>query len=209
VEKRISAFSVTEPPIDLFYYTVFRNMVGQITALHVAPRKLVRDRLKKMDGEHGGVASRDQTTIIQRLASLARRFRDKRYRDGYVAAHTRNVLARQMRNFRGELSQVKFAELIGKRPTQIQRLESPAYSGWSLRTMLEIARKLDLAVIVRFVDYPTFVKSSGDLSDEALRPAPYDQGAIDSLTQEARRRAEEMVLTDLFRDPLPSGSKNV
>ena len=54
-----------------------------------------------MDGEHDLVAS-------HRFLSLADKFHDKRYRDGYVAAHTRGVLARQMRNFRGELTQGEF-----------------------------------------------------------------------------------------------------
>jgi Helix-turn-helix len=157
-----------------------------------------------MDGERGNVGFHKPTTHIERLISLAKRFRDKRYRDGYVAAHTRNVLARQMRNFRGDLSQAKFAELIGKRPTQVQRLENPAYTGWSLRTMIEIARKLNVGVIVRFVDFPTFLTYSGDLSDEATHPAPYNDDAIDALAEKAQRDAREMELRDLFVDPARS-----
>jgi hypothetical protein len=160
-----------------------------------------------MDGERDGAGFHSLTAPIKRLVSLAARFHDKRYRDGYVAAHTRNVLARQMRNFRGDLSQAKFAELIDKRPTQVQRLENPAYSGWSLRTMLEMSRKMNVAVLVRFVDFPTFLKYSGDLSDEALRPVPYDQEAMDILAEEQRRLAREMELRDLFRNPLPSESQ--
>ena len=62
-----------------------------------------------------------------RFLSLAEKFHDKRYRDGYVAAHTRGVLARQMRNFRGERSQAEYGAIIGKRQTVVSRLESPAY----------------------------------------------------------------------------------
>jgi hypothetical protein len=125
-----------------------------------------------MDGEYGAASS-------HRLQSLAEKFRDKRYREGYVAAHTRGVLADQMRNFRGDLSQADYAAKIGKQKTVVGRLENPAYSGWSLRTMLEIARKEDVAVLVRFVDFPTFLGFTDDMSDESLRPRAYDQAEID------------------------------
>src|SRR5438045_2363080 len=103
-----------------------------------------------MDGERGPANS-------PRLPNLAEKFHDKQYRDGYVAAHTRGVLARQMRNFRGDRSQAEYGAEIGKRQTVVSRLESPAYGSWTLRTMLQIARKENVAVLVRFVDFPTFL----------------------------------------------------
>jgi hypothetical protein len=80
-----------------------------------------------------------------------------------------------MRNFRGELSQVEYAEKIDKQKTVIGRLESPAYSGWSLRTMLDIAQKEDVAVLARFVDFPTFLSFTDDMSDDALHPQLYNE----------------------------------
>jgi hypothetical protein len=151
-----------------------------------------------MDGERDLVDSR-------RLASLAEKFHDKRYRDGYVAAHTRGVLARQMRNFRGELSQADFAAKIGKQKTVIARLENSAYGGWSLRTMLEIARKRDVAVFVRFVDFPTFLKYTDDISDNALRPLPYDQELIYELVEEEEIDSKEGALKALFSRPPTQG----
>jgi hypothetical protein len=125
-----------------------------------------------MDGEFGAADS-------HRLMSLAEKFHDKRYRDGYVAAHTRGVLARQMRNFRGDLSQADYATKIGKQKTVIGRLENPAYGGWSLRTMREIAQKENVAVLVRFVDFPTFLGFTDDMSEESLHPRAYDQSEVD------------------------------
>jgi hypothetical protein len=114
-----------------------------------------------------------------RLRVLAEKFHDKQYRDGYVAAHARGVLARQMRNFRGELSQAEYAAKIGKQKTVVGRLENPAYGGWSVRTMLEIARKENVAVIARFVDFPTFLSFTDDVSDYALHPPSYDEAEVD------------------------------
>jgi len=114
-----------------------------------------------------------------RLVRLAEKMHDKEYRDGYVAAHTRQVLAKQMREFRGDKSQTDFADEIDKRQTIVSRLENPNYSGWSLNTLFEIASKLNVAVFVRFVDFPTFLKYSGDQSEAALHPAPYDGQQVD------------------------------
>lgn len=153
-----------------------------------------------MDGEHGLAAS-------HRLLSLAAKFRDKQYRDGYVASHTRRVLAEQMRNFRGELSQADFSEKIGKQKTVVARLENPAYGGWSLRTMLEIARKRDVAVFIRFVDFPTFLKYTDDLSDSALQPEQYNEEVIDGLAKEEETAAREGALKALFANPPTQGDE--
>lgn len=126
-----------------------------------------------MDDEHRHAAS-------HRLQRLAEKIRDKGYRDTYVGSHTRQVLARQMREFRGDRPQTEFGELLGKKQTVVSRLEDPSYSGWSLRTILEVASKLNVAVFVRFVDFPTFLKYTEDLSEAALRPEPYNELATDS-----------------------------
>jgi hypothetical protein len=156
-----------------------------------------------MDGERDPADS-------PRLSSLAEKFRDKRYRDGYIAAHSRGVLARQMRNFRGELSQAEFGALIDKRQTVVSRLESSAYGGWSLRTMLDIARKQNVAILVRFVDFPTFLKYSGDMSESALRPAPYEQEVIDEMSRMAECSARDGALKALFSaEPKQAESQSV
>jgi hypothetical protein len=146
-----------------------------------------------MDGERLPVDS-------QRLLTLAEKFRDKRYRENYVAGHTRQVLARQMRNFRGELSQGEFGELIGKRQTVVSRLENPNYGAWQLRTMFEVARKLDLAVFARFVDFKRFLQYSNDLSDDALHPKPYDSARIDGfISQSAYNSEKEIGVVNLWQ----------
>jgi hypothetical protein len=110
-----------------------------------------------------------------RLRNLIEKFRDKAYRDSYTAAHTRRFLARQMRKFRGEKSQSEFGNLIDKRQTVVSRLEDPKYGKWTLQTLFDVAEKLNVAVVVRFVDIPTFLKSSEDMSDDASQPQPYDE----------------------------------
>lgn len=144
-----------------------------------------------MDGERDLAPS-------HRLLRLAEKFRDKRYRDGYVASHTRGVLAQQMRNFRGTRSQAEYATKIKKQKTVVARLENPAYTGWSLRTMLEIAREEDVAVIVRFVDFPTFVGFTNDLSDDALSPRSYDPATTNQFMEFALEHAAPTRTNSMF-----------
>jgi hypothetical protein len=143
---------------------------------------------------------------FQRLAILAEKIHDKRYRDGYVAAHTRQVLAKQMREFRGDMPQTEFAELIDRRQTMVSRLENPSYIGWTLSTMLEIASKLNVAVFARFVDFSTFLKYTEDQSKSALHPESYDQQKVDDFARaetRARKPASTQSLNKKKAPPTP------
>jgi hypothetical protein len=126
------------------------------------------------------MADEQHLVDFPRLRNLIEKFRNKAYRDTYVAGHTRRFLARQMRKFRGDVSQAEFGDLIGKRQTVVSRLEDPKYGKWTLQTLFDVASKLNVAVIVRFVDIPTFLKLSEDMSDEASCPQPYDEAGIAS-----------------------------
>jgi len=131
-----------------------------------------------MDGEHQPAAS-------HRISRLANKMRDRKvYRDSYVSSMTRQFLARQMREFRGLSSQVEFGVKIDKQQTIVSRLEDPNYGRWTLQTMFEVASKLNVAVLVRFVDFTTFFRVTNDRSRDALLPQPYDQQKIDNLAYE-------------------------
>jgi hypothetical protein len=123
----------------------------------------------------------------RRENSLAEKFRNKAYRDAYVASHTRRFLARQMRKFRGEKSQAEFGEMIDKRQTVVSRLEDANYGKWTLQTLFEVASKLDIAVIVRFVDFSTFLKLTSDMSDEVSRPPAYDPNVSEAFSSTASK----------------------
>lgn len=119
-----------------------------------------------------------------RLTRLAPKLADKAYRNSYVAHQTRQFLARQVRKLRGDKSQTEFGELLGKPQSVVSRLEDPNYGKWALQTLFDVAASLDRAVIVRIVDYPTFLRFTSDMTDAAARPKAYEQDAVDSLAQE-------------------------
>ena len=102
-----------------------------------------------------------------------------------------------MRKFRGSMSQTEFADFLGKKQTVVSRLENPNYTGWTLSTLFEVASKLNIGVIVRFVDFPSFLKFTDDFSESAVHPASYEQGAVDDF---ARVETEKEALEDLQID---------
>lgn len=128
-----------------------------------------------------------------RIERLALKFHNKGYRDTYVEAHSRRFLAHQMREFRGEDSQTEFGRRIGKTQTIVSRLEDATYPGWTLRTLFEVAQQLNVAAVVRFVDFKTFLQFTDDVSDAALRPAPYQEAIVDNFALEyaASQRASQ------------------
>lgn len=110
-----------------------------------------------------------------RLFRLTAKFREKPYRDSYVSSHVKRFLADQIVTFRGDMSQAEFGTIIGKPQSVVCRLENPKYGAYTLQTLLEIASKLDVALIARFVDFPTFLKFTNDFSNRAVSPVPYKE----------------------------------
>jgi transcriptional regulator with XRE-family HTH domain len=88
----------------------------------------------------------------------------KKQRDKYVAEKIRKSLAVQIRALRGDLSQLEFARKVGMQRPSVSRLESDT-GVMSLRTLLRIAAKMDVALVTRFVPHDEFL----DAMDEAPR----------------------------------------
>jgi transcriptional regulator with XRE-family HTH domain len=109
---------------------------------------------------------------FRRTASLVKKFASERYRHAYVSAHVRQFLARQIRALRGDLSQEEFADKLGMPQSSVSRLENPA-KGMQLQTLFEVASKLDRAVVVRLVDFKTFLRLTNDQSEIAICPPTY------------------------------------
>lgn len=113
--------------------------------------------------------------MYPRILRLAQKLRNPKYRHAYVGAQVRQFLARQIRELRGNESQAEFGKRIDKAQNVVSRLEDPSYGKATLSTLLDMAAKLDRALIVRFVDFNTFLKFTDDQSDKAAAPASYDE----------------------------------
>jgi transcriptional regulator with XRE-family HTH domain len=106
------------------------------------------------------------------LDRTLRRLLNKEYRDGYLQTHVRSGIAYQIRSLREKtgLSQAQFADATGKKQSTISRLEDTDYGRVSVQTLLDIASALNVALLVRFVDFPQFLKTTEDMSPQALAP---------------------------------------
>jgi hypothetical protein len=124
-------------------------------------------------------------THSSRTSQLALMMGEPDYRHSYVFTHTRHFLSRQMRAFRGQQSQVDFGKILDKPQSVVSRLEDPNYGKWTLQTLFDIARKLDVAIIVRFVDFSTFTEFTSNMDETAASPKKYDQAEMDELASGA------------------------
>lgn len=110
-------------------------------------------------------------TSIERTQKL----RNKRYRDAFVASRVRNWIAYQIRTIREQRgwSQVKFGEKIGKPQSVISRLEDPNYGKLTLQTLFDVAATLNVALVIKFVDFSSFLRQTADVSPEAMMVEEY------------------------------------
>jgi transcriptional regulator with XRE-family HTH domain len=98
-----------------------------------------------------------------------------------MAHSLRAFLADQIRALRGDLSQRAFGALIGKPQSVVSRLESEDYGKVSLQTLIDIAEQLDIALLVRFTDFPTFLRATADQSETAIAPSAFTKGGFDEM----------------------------
>lgn len=123
------------------------------------------------------------------LIDKLKRFAEKDYRDGYLNTHVRASIAYQIKALRQKfgLSQRGMAERTGKTQSVISRLESDGYGQMSLQSLLDIASGLDVALVVRFVSYPEFLKQAASMSERALQP----DTIFESLAKNSKSRFSE------------------
>lgn len=129
------------------------------------------------------------------LARRLQRFLAKEYRDGYLETHVRGSIALQIRALREKagLTQEDFARITGKKQSTVSRLENTEYGKVSVQTLLDIACSLNVALLVRFVDYPQFLRSASDMSPNALAPEDIFQSQAQAAA-DARRGLSEIFL---------------
>ncbi len=105
------------------------------------------------------------------LKRLQAKLHSKEYRESYVENHVRRWLAAQIRILREQegrnWTQKNLAAKLGKPQSAVSRLEDPDYGKMTVSTLLELAAAFDVALAVRFVDFPCFVEMTRDLSRSA------------------------------------------
>lgn len=110
-------------------------------------------------------------------SKLNQKFKNKRYRDAFVASRVRNWIAYQIRAIREQRdwSQKEFEKKTGKPQSVISRLENPSYGKVTVQTLLDVASAFNVALIVKFVDFSTFLRQTEDVSPKAMQVEEYGQ----------------------------------
>ncbi len=126
------------------------------------------------------------TAQSERFARLARELDDRAFRASYMEHHLKAFLADQIRGLRGGMSQTDFGRLIGKPQSVVSRLEDESYGRITLQTLIDIATRLDIAFVGRFVDFPAFLEATMDFSEAAVTPRPYDTSVMDAFMKAPR-----------------------
>src|SRR6266446_2667407 len=95
---------------------------------------------------------------------------DKDFRHKWLTRDVSESISSQIRAMRYSRgwSQQELAERLGTRQSVIVRYERPDYDGYSIDTLLKIANIFDVALIVRFVSWPEFLRFA-----LVIAPPPY------------------------------------
>jgi transcriptional regulator with XRE-family HTH domain len=139
--------------------------------------------------------------VIGKLTNwLLEKLRRKPFRDAYVAEHVRTGIAQQVRVLREQRgwNQGIFAEKVGKPQSVASRLEDPDYGKFSLKTLLEIASGLDVALHVRFVSFHDFLRLNENVSPDAFKVESFDATKLNEAREATIPREQEVEVSPSF-----------
>lgn len=110
--------------------------------------------------------------------SLIERLKNKKSRSAFVRAHTRKLIAKQIRAMRNKekYTQQEMESEFGIKQSWISDLENPNKPGMvNVQTLLKIADVFDVGLLVRFVPFDTFIEYSEKIYPEDLAVPSYDE----------------------------------
>lgn len=104
------------------------------------------------------------------------KLKSKKFREAYAAERVRSGIAYQITALREQrkLSQTELGQIMGKPQSVISRLEDPDYGRVSLKTLIEVADALDVALTVKFTEFSKIVADANHLSRNDLMVNSFD-----------------------------------
>jgi transcriptional regulator with XRE-family HTH domain len=121
--------------------------------------------------------------MITAKESLRGELQDPEARHDYADIFLNSAIALQIKALRLQRgwSQEMLAERAGMKQSRISAMEQATYTGWSLTTLRRLAKAFDLALVVRFESFGTFLNGATSVSRNALeRPSFCDDPAFKS-----------------------------
>jgi transcriptional regulator with XRE-family HTH domain len=125
---------------------------------------------------------RDLREALPWTDKLVAKLRNPEYRNSYVTEGVKTWIARQVRALREQRgwSQGDLGRETGKPQSAISRIEDPDYGKLSLQTLFDLAAAFNVALVVKFVDYPTFLRETKDISTGSLHVESFDESSFSS-----------------------------
>ena len=132
--------------------------------------------------------------MLTRRDQLERLLRDPAFRRQFVGDYVQEMVATQIRAIRdkNEWTQGVLGEAAGMRQGQISRLENPDYSGATVKSLVRIARALDMGLIVRIAPFSAFLDWVASTTPKDVVP--------DSYAEEQQRIAASRQIVDAVTD---------
>ena len=137
---------------------------------------------------------------MQLLKRLFRRFQDREYRRSYAESFVDSYLATQIKVLREQrnLTQKQLGDLADVKQSQICRWENINNSGWQIRSLKNLAKAMDLVLVVRFASFSEILPDIDAFGREALQRPSFDD---DPLFSTPPVFAEVQVATDADAEP--------
>ena len=118
---------------------------------------------------------------------MFRKFKEKPYRDAFLASQIRRMIPKQVRAIREgqEMTQQQLADAASTTQTVISRIEKGNGSGnLTIKSLLNLASALDVALVIRFEPIDRFIRWTERLSSEDIAPRQ-SQIILEEMEQQA------------------------
>jgi transcriptional regulator with XRE-family HTH domain len=130
--------------------------------------------------------------------ALVGKLSNKAYRIAYVREHVKTWITYQIRALREQRGwlQGKLAREMDKPQSVVSRIEDPDYGKLTLQTLFEVAAAFDVALIVKFVDYRSFLGQTRNVGRDEMQVASFNATALKPF--ERRHSSISFLIGDLF-----------
>lgn len=105
---------------------------------------------------------------------MFKKFKDKRYRDAFLASQIRRIIPKQVRAIRDaqRMTQQQLADAAHTTQTVISRIEKGSGSGnLTIKSLLNLASALDVGLVIRFEPIDRLIAWTEHLSSDDITPA--------------------------------------
>ncbi len=146
--------------------------------------------------------------ISHKLKHLIPQLENDEFRESYINVQTRILLANQIRALRGDKSQEEYSHIINKPQSVVSRLENPD-AAKSIQSLEEIANAHKVALLVKFVDFSTYILETSVYGDDELAPPPYNKDDVSNALRMEMTKQTQTSISPTTPDCLiivPAGS---